>query len=166
MATFLGFGFLGELDGTTFTINGVAVVFEEIFDVEEIVDTIVVDIVIPDAEVELSGPAAAGSTSTFVADVFSVDFSLGTNLSVAPAAGGDGEDGDTVGGPDDGGDFLGNFWGDLIELAPEEDADADAATEDATADELFGDDNQDPFDDDEDIFGDDDEEGDLVFDDE
>ena len=101
-----------------------------------------------------------------MAYVFSGDFSLGTNLSVAPAAGGDGEDGDTVGGPDDGGDFLGNFWGDLIELAPEEDADADAATEDATADELFGDDDQDLFDDDEDIFGDDDEEGDLVFDDE
>ena len=162
----LGFGWLGELDGTTFLINGVTVVFEDIVDVEEIVDTIIFDTNVPDSEVDLSGPSALSSTSTFVADVFSVDFSLGTNLSVAPAAGGDGEDGDTVGGPDDGGgDFLGNFWGDLIETAPEEDAEADADTEDAASDEFFGDDD-DVFDDEDDIFGDDEEEDDLVFDDE
>ena len=162
----LGFGWLGELDGTTFLINGVTVVFEDIVDVEEIVDTIIFDTNVPDSEVDLSGPSALSSTSTFVADVFSVDFSLGTNLSVAPAAGGDGEDGDTVGGPDDGGgDFLGNFWGDLIETAPEEDAEADADTEDAASDEFFGDDD-DVFDDEDDIFGDDEEEDDLVFEDE
>jgi hypothetical protein len=115
-----GFAWLGELDGTTFVINGVTVVFEVLVDVEEVIDDIIIDTVAFEAEVDLSGPSALTSTSTFVADVFSIDFSLGTNLAVAPAAGGDGEGGDSEGDAG-GGDFLGNFWGSLIETAPDED---------------------------------------------
>ena len=58
---------------------------------------------------------------------------------MAPAAGGDGESGESG----DGGDnFLGNFWDNLIETAPEEDtADIGDEIEDASAgDDLFADD--------------------------
>ena len=144
-----GFAWLGELDGTTFVINGVTVVFEVLVDVEEVIDDIIIDTVAFEAEVDLSGPSALTSTSTFVADVFSVDFSLGTNLAVAPAAGGDGEGGDGEGGDGGGGDFLGNFWGSLIETAPDDSEEGG----DTAGDDLFGDDDED-------------DEDDLVFDDE
>jgi len=149
-----GFAWLGALDGTTFLINGVTVVFEPQVDVEDVIDSINADTDVPDSEIDLSGPSALQSTSTFVADIFSVDFSLGTNLSVAPAAGGDGE-GDE--GADDGGDFLGNFWGSLIETAPEEDGDGEDGGETA-GDDLF--------DDEDDVFGDEDDEDDEAFNDE
>lgn len=145
------FGWLGALDGTTFQINGVTVVFESLVNVEDIIDSIVTNPTIPDAEVDLSGPSALQSTSTFVADIFTVDFSLGTNLSVAPAAGGDGEEGGDGG--DGGGDFLGDFWGSLIETAPDEDAEDGG---DSAGEDIFNGDDDD----------DDDEEDDLVFDDE
>ncbi len=124
----MAFAWLGELDGTTFVINGVTVVFEVLVDVEEVIDDIIIDTVAFEAEVDLSGPSALTSTSTFVADVFSIDFSLGTNLAVAPAAGGDGE----------GGDFLGNFWGSLIETAPDEDTSEGSDTDggDTAGDDL------------------------------
>ena len=141
----LGFGWLGELDGTTFVINGVTVVFEPqveteviVIDPGEVIDTIASNPIVPEPEVDLGSPSALQSTSSFVADVFSVDFSLGTDLTVAPAAGGDGE-----GGSEDGGDnYLGNFWDNLIETAPEEEsAETGDGVEDDTADDddLFDD---------------------------
>ena len=149
-----GFAWLGALDGRTFLINGVTVVFEPQIDVEDVINSIVTDTNVPDSEVDLSGPSALQSTSTFVADIFSVDFSLGTNLSVAPAAGGDGEGGE--GAEDGGGDFLGNFWGSLIETAPDEDDEEDGG-------ETAGDD---LFDDDDDVFGDEDDEDEEASNDE
>ena len=80
---------------------------------------------------------------------------------MAPAAGGDGESGESG----DGGDnFLGNFWDNLIETAPEEDAvESGDEIEDASAGEdLFSDDEA-PLDDEFDIFTDDDDEEEEVF---
>ena len=160
-----GFGYLGELDGSTFVINGVTVVFqpdievEVVIDPELIIDSIVIAPTIPEPEIDLGSPIALQSTSSFVADVFSVDFSIGTDLTVAPAAGGDGESGESG----DGGDnFLGNFWDNLIETAPEEDtADIGDEIEDASAgDDLFADDDA-LLDDEIDIFTDDDDEEEL-----
>ncbi|MBT7294514.1 MAG: hypothetical protein HN838_18465, partial [Rhodospirillaceae bacterium] len=149
-----GFAWLGALDGRTFLINGVTVVFEPQIDIEDVINSITTDTNVPDSEVDLSGPSALQSTSTFVADIFSVDFSLGTNLSVAPAAGGDGEGGE--GAEDGGGDFLGNFWGSLIETAPDEDDGEDG-------DNTAGDD---LFDDEDDVFGDEDDEDEEALNDE
>ena len=177
----LGFGWLGELDGSTFVINGVTVVFEppadsvvgEI-DPGEVIDTIASDPIVPNSEVDLGSPIALQSSSAFVADVFSVDFSPGTDLTVAPAAGGDGE-----GGSEDGGDnFLGNFWDDLIETAPEEDTSetGEGVEDDTDGDDLFADDDDlfdDEFDgfdgdedDDEEAFNQEDDEEEDIFGDE
>ena len=83
-------------------------------------------------------------TSTFVADVFSVDFSIGTDLTIAPAAGGD--------------NFLSVFWDNLIETAHVEDTvDSGDEIEDAsTGSDLFAD-NDAVLDDEIDIFTDDEE---------
>ena len=124
-----------------------------VIDPGEVIDTIASNPIVPEPEVDLGSPSALQSTSSFVADVFSVDISLGTDLTVAPAAGGDGE-----GGSEDGGDnFLGNFWDNLIEAAPEEES---AETGDGVADHTADDD--DLFDDVFDGF-DSDEEEDEAF---
>ena len=100
------------------------------------IDTIASNPIVPEPEVDLGSPSALQSTSSFVADVFSVDISLGTDLTVAPAAGGES-------GSEDGGDnFLGKFWDNLIETAPEEEsAETGDGVEDDTADDddLFDD---------------------------
>jgi hypothetical protein len=162
-----GFGFLGELDGATFVINGVTVVFqpdidvEVIIDPEQIIDSIVAKPIIPEAEVDLGSPIALQSTSSFVADVFSVDFSIGTDLTVSPAAGGDGESGESG----DGGDnFLGNFWDNLIETAPDEDIaeSADEIEDASVGDDLFADDDV-LLDDEVVVITDDDDEEEAAF---
>ena len=152
-----GFAWLGALDGTTFVINGVTVVFAPlggVVDVESVVNSIAIETADLEAEIDSSGPLALQSTSIFVADIFNVDFSLGTNLAVAPAAGGDGGE---EGGDDGGGDFLGNFWGELIESAPEEEA--EEGDDNFVDDNIFADEEEDE----EDIFGDNEDEENDIF---
>ena len=151
-----GFAFLDDLEGTNFVINGVTVVFANPapggaeIDIGEVIDSIAVDPIIPEAEVDLGSPIALQSTSIFVADVFVVDFSLGTDLTVAPAAGGY--------------NFLGNFWDNLIETEPEEDTadSSDEVDDDSAGDDLFADD-EDIFNDDVDLLDEDDEEDEEAF---
>jgi hypothetical protein len=133
--TFGSITFVGSPNGQTFLINGISVTFSEVaLDTSGILDAIVSGPALLDTDVSLSDPGSATLTSTIIVDVFDVNFALGTNLAVAPAAGGDDPqagEGET--------DALGDFWGGFGISPGAGGTSEDDEDDEGEEDDLFGD---------------------------